>query len=279
MTLGTTVDEGSSEDVGTRERILEIALELFKQYVSDRSTIVLLDSDDHRCRAHRRLHVLRARDHHDSGTSRLAMHHDGRPVADSRRRCGPWCLRDRLIRSARRDLQPIEIHGRPGPGRQPILIVSLECRTMLRPSNAALAIGVLTAVILLSVGQHLAAAQDRPKADAHPKAVEAHGRSQRGGRAGWGAWLRKPDEGQSPPSLSGRSSSSCCLLAILTKFAWKPLMHALDEREKHLEHVLHETERARNESETLLARAPQADGPRGRRGSRPPRQGAARTAN
>ena len=29
--------------------------------------------------------------------------------------------------------------------------------------------------------------------------------------------------------------------------------HALHEREKHLEHVLHETERARNESETLLS--------------------------
>ncbi len=43
------------------------------------------------------------------------------------------------------------------------------------------------------------------------------------------------------------------LLLILSKFAWKPLMHALHEREKHLEHVLHETERARNESEGLLS--------------------------
>lgn len=43
------------------------------------------------------------------------------------------------------------------------------------------------------------------------------------------------------------------LLTVLTKFAWKPLMNALAEREKHLEHVLHETERARNESEMLLA--------------------------
>jgi F-type H+-transporting ATPase subunit b len=43
------------------------------------------------------------------------------------------------------------------------------------------------------------------------------------------------------------------LFAILSKFAWKPLMHALHEREKHLEHVLHETERARNESEGLLS--------------------------
>ncbi len=43
------------------------------------------------------------------------------------------------------------------------------------------------------------------------------------------------------------------LLAVLTRFAWKPLMHALHEREKHLEHVLMETERARNDSESLLS--------------------------
>jgi F-type H+-transporting ATPase subunit b len=43
------------------------------------------------------------------------------------------------------------------------------------------------------------------------------------------------------------------LLAILTKYAWKPLIKALHDREKHLEHVLTETERARNESEANLA--------------------------
>jgi F-type H+-transporting ATPase subunit b len=43
------------------------------------------------------------------------------------------------------------------------------------------------------------------------------------------------------------------LLLILGRFAWKPLIHALHEREKHLEHVLLETERARNESEGLLS--------------------------
>jgi len=43
------------------------------------------------------------------------------------------------------------------------------------------------------------------------------------------------------------------VLFVLGKFAWKPLIHALHEREKHLEHVLLETERARNESESNLA--------------------------
>jgi len=43
------------------------------------------------------------------------------------------------------------------------------------------------------------------------------------------------------------------LLFVLTKFAWTPLLKALHAREEHFEHVLHETERARNESESLLA--------------------------
>ena len=43
------------------------------------------------------------------------------------------------------------------------------------------------------------------------------------------------------------------LLAVLTRFAWKPLLEALHAREQHLEHVLLETERARNESEANLA--------------------------
>ena len=43
------------------------------------------------------------------------------------------------------------------------------------------------------------------------------------------------------------------LFFVLGRFAWKPLLQALHQREEHLEHVLHETERARNESEQLLA--------------------------
>jgi F-type H+-transporting ATPase subunit b len=43
------------------------------------------------------------------------------------------------------------------------------------------------------------------------------------------------------------------LLLVLRQFAWKPLLAALQQREEHLEHVLLETEKARNESEQLLA--------------------------
>jgi len=43
------------------------------------------------------------------------------------------------------------------------------------------------------------------------------------------------------------------LMFVLGRFAWKPLLAAMHHREEHLEHVLVETERARNESEQLLA--------------------------
>ena len=43
------------------------------------------------------------------------------------------------------------------------------------------------------------------------------------------------------------------LFAQLGRVAWKPLLAALHQREHHLQHVLEETERARNESESLLA--------------------------
>ncbi len=43
------------------------------------------------------------------------------------------------------------------------------------------------------------------------------------------------------------------LVFVLGKYAWKPLLEALHNREQHLEHVLLETERARNDSEALLA--------------------------
>jgi F-type H+-transporting ATPase subunit b len=43
------------------------------------------------------------------------------------------------------------------------------------------------------------------------------------------------------------------LLIILGKYAWKPLLAALHQREEHLEPILSETERARAESERLLA--------------------------
>ena len=67
------------------------------------------------------------------------------------------------------------------------------------------------------------------------------------------------------------------LLLVLGKFAWKPLLHALEQREEHLEHCLLETERARNESEQLLAQHRQLMAAAGRPGPPfPARRGATR---
>ncbi len=43
------------------------------------------------------------------------------------------------------------------------------------------------------------------------------------------------------------------LLLILGRFAWKPMMKAMHDREEHVEHCLLEAERARNEAEKLMA--------------------------
>lgn len=43
------------------------------------------------------------------------------------------------------------------------------------------------------------------------------------------------------------------LMLVLGRFAWKPLLHALHEREAHLEHVLLDSEKARNDAEAHAA--------------------------
>lgn len=42
------------------------------------------------------------------------------------------------------------------------------------------------------------------------------------------------------------------LLALATKFGWKPIVKAMHDREHHMEACLHDTEKARNEAEGLL---------------------------
>jgi F-type H+-transporting ATPase subunit b len=124
---------------------------------------------------------------------------------------------------------------------------------MLRPLPVALAIGLFAAVSLLPATQHaLAARGAQHEVEAVPKTAEspAHAAAHGGGHSG--------EESIDPMKLEPTLAIwtfvlFVALMAVLTKFAWKPLMHALHEREKHLEHVLHETERARNESEMLLS--------------------------
>jgi F-type H+-transporting ATPase subunit b len=69
------------------------------------------------------------------------------------------------------------------------------------------------------------------------------------------------DEGGGEPELLKEQPSLAIwtlvvflgLLFVLGRFAWKPLLATLHQREEHLEHVLYDTERARNEAESLLA--------------------------
>ena len=126
---------------------------------------------------------------------------------------------------------------------------------MLCSRRAAPAVGVLAAAILLLSGPHQLAAQE-PRT----KTAEVHPAAEARGHPGTAAARAEhpPEEPVDPmkpePTLAIWTLVVFVgLLAILTRFAWKPLMHALHEREKHLEHVLHETERARNESERLLS--------------------------
>lgn len=103
-------------------------------------------------------------------------------------------------------------------------------------------------MLALLAGAHarlVAAAEPAEKAAAHDTAKADHG-----GGHGHG----EPDPMEAQPSLAIWTVVVFLgLFAVLTKFAWKPLLNALHQREEHLEHVLLETERARNESEQLLA--------------------------
>jgi F-type H+-transporting ATPase subunit b len=120
---------------------------------------------------------------------------------------------------------------------------------MHRPLGMAFAIGVFVVAAALHFGSPLLRAQEISHA---PAAIASHEVEKAGGA--------EHGEGETPDPLKAEPTLAIwtavvfvLLLAILTKFAWKPLIHALHEREKHLEHVLHETERARNDSERLLS--------------------------
>ena len=127
------------------------------------------------------------------------------------------------------------------------------------PRHPILALGLAT--LALSLGLAFGVA-DRPAFASEAPKAEAHGADHTAGTA-----LEKvehalasheasgePDILEPQPSLALWTVVVFLgLLAVLTVFAWKPLLAALHHREEHLEHVLLETERARNEGEQLLA--------------------------
>jgi F-type H+-transporting ATPase subunit b len=88
-----------------------------------------------------------------------------------------------------------------------------------------------------------AAGEHGATADAHAAPAGEHGAAEAG-----------PNPLEPQPALSVWTLAVFIgLFTLLGRFAWKPLLVALHQREHHLQHVLEETERARNESEGLLA--------------------------
>jgi len=133
----------------------------------------------------------------------------------------------------------------------------------------ALALGLLA--LALAFAPTASASADEPKdQDAHaPTASAKHDASPQGpttqGNAGHPAATTEhgvegahaesqPNilEPQAPLAI-WTAAVFVVLLLILTRFAWKPLLKALHDREEHIEHCLLEAERARNEAERLMA--------------------------
>jgi F-type H+-transporting ATPase subunit b len=120
---------------------------------------------------------------------------------------------------------------------------------MLTRSNLYLWMSVLAAIVGLLAVDRESAAQE-----AHgPAAPGTHAEAAPGGGE-HGASAEDANPLKPEPTLAIWTLVVFVgLLIVLGRYAWKPLLTALHERERHMQHVLEETERARNESEGLLA--------------------------
>jgi F-type H+-transporting ATPase subunit b len=127
------------------------------------------------------------------------------------------------------------------------------------PRQPILALGLVAAALAFGPGLVPRAAAQEPQkkgapAEAHAPATGAEHPAEAAGHAAGGHGEGTPDILEPQPSLAIWTVVVFLgLLFVLGRFAWKPLINALHQREEHLEHVLLETERARNESEQLLA--------------------------
>jgi F-type H+-transporting ATPase subunit b len=120
---------------------------------------------------------------------------------------------------------------------------------MLRHLKPSLFLGAMIVILALMAPDRRLIAQEPHKAVDSGHAVEV----QPTGEASASA-EEKPNPLELKPTLAIFTLVVfICLLLVLGRFAWKPLLAALHAREAHLEHVLLETERARNESESLMS--------------------------
>jgi F-type H+-transporting ATPase subunit b len=119
---------------------------------------------------------------------------------------------------------------------------------MSRRMSFLAGVGLLAVLgLLLPLAERTAAAENSP-----PVQAEAPLGHPSGGHEGGEEGATNPLEPQ--PALAFWTLIVFLgLLFVLGRFAWKPLLRALHDREAHIEHCLLQTEKARNESEQLLA--------------------------
>lgn len=121
------------------------------------------------------------------------------------------------------------------------------------PRRPIAAFGLLFALALV-LGPSARGAEEKLDASATPAAAVEAAEGVHHAPGGHGGAEAEPNILEPQPKLAVWTLVVFLLLfVVLWKFAWGPLSEALHRREEHLEHVLTETERARNESERLLA--------------------------
>ena len=121
------------------------------------------------------------------------------------------------------------------------------------PRRSILALCLFGLALAFGVAGRSALADDA-KADAtHAPAASASDHGSTGAHGDAGAAHADPNILEPQPTLAiWTLVVFLCLLGVLGTFAWKPLIQALTSREEHFEQVLHDAEKARNESERLL---------------------------
>jgi F-type H+-transporting ATPase subunit b len=98
-------------------------------------------------------------------------------------------------------------------------------------------------------GEHAKEHADAHAADSH--GADAHGAHDHIGMANPGKNILKPEEVKSDLAFA-TFLVFLVLLAILWKFAWGPIVKALEAREQRIEHNIQDAERANEEAKALL---------------------------
>jgi F-type H+-transporting ATPase subunit b len=112
----------------------------------------------------------------------------------------------------------------------------------------------MVALAFLALASFRLAAQESHKANEHAPAPQQNAAAAEHGAAEHGGAEEQPNPLKLEPTLSlWTLVVFVCLFLLLRKFAWTPLLDALHKRESHLEKVLQDTERARNESENMMS--------------------------